>query len=96
MTESVVQYFLPFSPTGIGPIVSDGHATDARIEDNVGIYSRDAFVYQERFADPIVMTPFKTESLWTRVKRKSRRQFSTSEVLFTSHLYVIPFEQFAK
>ena len=85
LKEAIVQYILPGTH-----IVSDGWAAYARIEDiNHGLYSHDVIVHQEHFVDPNDDTIHtqNVENLWMRVKRKLRRQFGTSETLFTSHLH---------
>ena len=56
---------------------------------NHGIYTHDVIVHQEHFVDPNddAIHTQNVENLWMRVKRKLRRQFGTSETLFTSHLH---------
>ena len=85
LKEAIVQYILPGTH-----IISDGWAAYAQIENiNYGIYRHDVIVRHEHFVDPNddAIHTQNVEKLWMRVKRKLRRQFGTSETLFTSHLY---------
>ena len=85
LKEAIVQYILPGTH-----IISDGWATYAQIENiNHGIYRLDVIVHHEHFVDPNddAIHTQNVENLWMRVKRKLRRQFGTSETLFTSHLH---------
>ena len=78
------QYILPGSH-----IVSDGWASYRNIEniDN-GVYTHDIIVHETNLVDPADETIHtqNVENLWMRVKRKLRRQFGTSEQLFTSYI----------
>ena len=85
LKETIVQYILPGTH-----IISDGWAAYAQIENiNHGIYRHDVIVHHEHFVDPNddAIHTQNVENLWMRVKRKLRRQFGTSETLFTSHLH---------
>ena len=85
LEEKIRKYILPGSH-----IISDGWASYARIEDiNDGIYTHQVIVHEEHFVDPddpCIHTQ-NVENMWMRVKRKLRRQFGTSDALFTSYLH---------
>ena len=84
LEEKIQQFILPGSN-----IVSDGWASYANIENmNGGVYTHQVIVHEENFVDPndgSVHTQ-NVENMWMRVKRKLRRQFGTSDTLFTSYL----------
>ena len=85
LEEKIQQFILPGSN-----IVSDGWASYANIENmNGGVYTHQVIMHEENFVDPndgSVHTQ-NVENMWMRVKRKLRRQFGTSDTLFTSYLH---------
>lgn len=67
--------------------MSDGWAAYNNI--NGGIYEHQVIIHQENFVDPEnedVHTQT-IESLWSRVKRKFKRQYGTSQALFPSYVH---------
>ncbi|XP_047143060.1 male abnormal protein mab-31 [Hydra vulgaris] len=85
LQDMILRYILPGTH-----IVSDDWASYGGIENlQNGIYSHAVVVHERNFVDPLddeVHTQ-NVENLWMRVKRKLRRQFGTSEDLFTSYLH---------
>lgn len=75
-------------------IISDGWAAYANIGNiRNGIYLHSVVVHQDNFVDPHdrkVHTQ-NVENMWMRAKRKLRRQFGTSRVLFPSYLHEFMF-----
>jgi transposase-like protein len=74
--------------------MSDGWASYANIDRiGNGIYMHDVVVHQHHFVDPndIDTQTENVENMWMRAKRKLRRQFGTSQALFTSYLHEFVF-----
>ncbi|KAK7507258.1 hypothetical protein BaRGS_00001193 [Batillaria attramentaria] len=80
----VLQYILPGSH-----IISDGWRAYGNLAQvGGGIYLHDVIVHDQHFVDPNNPTIHTNniENTWMRAKRKLKRQFGTSEVLFPSYL----------
>ena len=85
LEDIIKQYILP----GLH-IISDGWPSYARIENiNDGIYTDQVIIHQQHFVDPddSNIHTQNVENMWMRVKCKLRRQFGTSDALFTSYLH---------
>ena len=85
LEDKIKQYILPGSH-----IISDGWPSYARIENiNGGIYTHQVIIHEQHFVDPddSNIHTQNVENMWMRVKRKLRRQFGTSDALFTSYLH---------
>lgn len=70
--------------------MTDGWAAYRNIPNMCGgVYDHQVIIHEENFVDPDdsdVHTQ-NVENMWMRAKRKLRRQFGTSEALFTSYLH---------
>ncbi|CAH1375563.1 unnamed protein product [Tenebrio molitor] len=71
-------------------IMSDGWRAYHNIGNvHGGIYEHHVIIHEENFVspdDPNVHTQH-VENMWMRAKKKLRRQYGTSEALFTSYLH---------
>jgi len=70
-------------------IISDSWAAYAQIDQTAnGIFTHEVVVHQNYFLDPndADVHTQNVENLWMKAKRKIRRQFGTSQELFTSYL----------
>ena len=85
LEEKIRQFILPGTH-----IISDGWPSYTNIEGiDGGVYSHQVIIHEQNFvdSDDNAIHTQNVENLWMRVKRKLRRQFGTSDLLFTSYLH---------
>ena len=70
-------------------IISDGwRSYDLQNQLDFGVYDHNVVVHQRNFVDPADETIHtqNIENTWQRARRRLKRQYGTSKVLFTSYL----------
>ncbi|CAM1326036.1 Uncharacterised protein r2_g3502 [Pycnogonum litorale] len=71
-------------------IISDGWRAYHELENlNPGMYLHDVVIHEENFVNPDNATVHtqNVENIWSRAKRKLKRQYGTQDQLFTSYLH---------